>query len=323
MLIHAREAECRWNQRSRRLAVRTKCLAVHEQLRVELPRPPARQDLAHRRLIHLQQRGHRTEVRSERDDRADVQIAVCPPVEPMPDAGRERVVHRRVTERTLHAHRRDASVGSAHRRDADDRLRVEERKRVRRIVEVHPARCQATENCRRHAVDVDFQPHRERSGRAHSRSDPSEPGSGDRLVQLERAAPELFIAEGVVAKNILAATKQRFRVVADRPVERTTSMAVIRRALAIVPRSADVGRDDGCRHHGEKRHNEDRSRESCFHGGLRDRALPRGYRLDGTRLPDACLGETRERERGDRHLHVADGDVEEPSGGHKIHGNRD
>ena len=43
--------------------------------------------------------GRRVERRRQRDDRADVEIAIRPAVEPLADAGRERVVHGRVAER--------------------------------------------------------------------------------------------------------------------------------------------------------------------------------------------------------------------------------
>ena len=69
------------------------------------PGPQRRQHRLHGRLVHLQQVGERRQVGRQRDDRADVEIAVRPAVQPLADAGRERIVDRRVAERALDADR--------------------------------------------------------------------------------------------------------------------------------------------------------------------------------------------------------------------------
>jgi hypothetical protein len=51
-------------------------LAVHRQLGVEPARAPGRQHLLHRVRVDLQQVGERRQIGRQRDDRADVEIAV-------------------------------------------------------------------------------------------------------------------------------------------------------------------------------------------------------------------------------------------------------
>jgi hypothetical protein len=84
--------------------------------------------------VDAEQVGERLEVRRKRHDRADVQIAVGPAVEPLTDAGRERVVDGRVTKRALDAHRLDAAVGIGKSRDADHRIQLEKGDRRRWIM---------------------------------------------------------------------------------------------------------------------------------------------------------------------------------------------
>ena len=85
-------------ERRCRLAVRPKRLAIHEELGVELARAPARGDLAHGCLVHLQQIGQRLLVRGEGDDRADVEITIGPAVEATPDSRSEGVVDGRMAD---------------------------------------------------------------------------------------------------------------------------------------------------------------------------------------------------------------------------------
>src|SRR6266508_3896387 len=73
----------------------------------------AGENLLHGFDVDAEEIGERLEVRRERHDRADVQIAVGPAVQPLADAWRERVVDGRVTKRALDAHRLDAAVGLA------------------------------------------------------------------------------------------------------------------------------------------------------------------------------------------------------------------
>ena len=98
--VDAGEAERRRDQRRRGLAVRPERLAVEEQLGVELARSPAvRAPCAPSAWSRLQQVATALQVGRERDDRADVQVAIGPAVEPLADAGRERVVDGRMAQR--------------------------------------------------------------------------------------------------------------------------------------------------------------------------------------------------------------------------------
>ena len=115
--VDAGEAEGRRDQRRGRLAVGPERLAVEEQLGVELAGPPARAAPCVRCASIV---GRQTEqideglqVGRERDDRADVQVAVRPAVEACADARGERVVDGRVAERALDADgRRRSPVAS-------------------------------------------------------------------------------------------------------------------------------------------------------------------------------------------------------------------
>ena len=120
-------------------------LAVENQLRVELARSPAAQHAAHGRRRDAEQVDERLQVGRECDDRSDVQVTIRPSVQPVADAGRERIVHSGMTERALDAHRTDRAAGIQERGHADDCIRFEQRDRVRRIVEVErlPARSAA------------------------------------------------------------------------------------------------------------------------------------------------------------------------------------
>src|SRR5690349_2789974 len=90
----------RRNQRRRGFLIRPESLAIEEQLRVELARSPTVQDSSHRIFTDTEQLRDGCKIRTQRRDRTDVEIAIDPTVEPFADAGRERVVDRRVTERT-------------------------------------------------------------------------------------------------------------------------------------------------------------------------------------------------------------------------------
>src|SRR5439155_1031674 len=108
--VDAREAEGRWEKRSGLLPIRPERLPVLVKLCVEAARPPAREHCFDRREIDTKEIGAGFEVRRERHDRADVQVAVRPAVEAPADAGGARVVDGRVTEGALEADRSDAAA---------------------------------------------------------------------------------------------------------------------------------------------------------------------------------------------------------------------
>jgi len=105
MVVHAGEAVGRRIERRRRLAVRAERLAVEIELGVVLARPPALQHLAHGGVVDLQELRKGAEIRRKRHDRADVEIAVRPAVEPATDALAQRIVDSGVAERAGDADR--------------------------------------------------------------------------------------------------------------------------------------------------------------------------------------------------------------------------
>src|SRR5438552_3391087 len=135
--VDAREAEGRWEKRSGLLPIRPERLPVLVKLCVEAARPPAREHCFDRREIDAQEIGEGFEVRRERHDGADVQVAVRPAVEAPADAGGERVVDGRVTESALEADRSDAAARVEEARHPHDRIQLEERQGRRGVVEVY------------------------------------------------------------------------------------------------------------------------------------------------------------------------------------------
>jgi hypothetical protein len=71
------------------------------------PGPQLVQHLLDRRLVDAEQIGEGLEVWSERQDEADVEVAIGPAVQPLADAGRKGIVDLRVAQRALRAERLD------------------------------------------------------------------------------------------------------------------------------------------------------------------------------------------------------------------------
>ena len=74
-------------------AIGPKRFSVEKQFGVEFPRSPTVQDGPHSRLVDAQQIGGTGEVRRERDDRAHIQIAICPGIQTVPDAGGKGIIN--------------------------------------------------------------------------------------------------------------------------------------------------------------------------------------------------------------------------------------
>src|SRR5215213_8578705 len=89
MKIHACKTESRRQESCRGFAVRTESLAVEKQLRIELARSPALQNRSHCRFTHAQQFCDWLKIRTQRRDRADVEIAIGPTIKTLADTGRE------------------------------------------------------------------------------------------------------------------------------------------------------------------------------------------------------------------------------------------
>src|SRR6185503_12086449 len=94
--VHPRQSECGRNQRARLPAIGPEGLAVLVQDGVKTPGPPAREHFLDGRLVDAEKIGEGLEVWSERQDEADVEVAIGPAVQALADAGRERVIHLRM-----------------------------------------------------------------------------------------------------------------------------------------------------------------------------------------------------------------------------------
>src|SRR6187455_3713153 len=101
--IDAGEAERRRDQDGSRLAIGTKCLAVHQQQSIGAARTPGVQNRSHRGDIGAEEIGDRLEPWCERNDGADIEIAIGPAIKPMTDAGSKRIVHGGMAQRALDA----------------------------------------------------------------------------------------------------------------------------------------------------------------------------------------------------------------------------
>ena len=120
---------------------------------VEASRAPGVQNRSHRGDIGAEQRGDRLEARRERNDGADVEIAIGPAVAPAPDALRERIVDGGMTERALNSHRGDAAAFVEDAGDADHGVELEQLERDGGILEVDLAARDVTLQGARQGVD--------------------------------------------------------------------------------------------------------------------------------------------------------------------------
>ena len=91
------------------------------------------------------------------DDRADIQVVIRPAVEPPPDAGRQRIVDRRMTERTGDPDARELAsvVDLAHH--ANHRIELEQRQRHGRIVQIDLTRLDRLDHRGRQRAHVDLE----------------------------------------------------------------------------------------------------------------------------------------------------------------------
>src|SRR5579864_875626 len=126
MQIHARKAE-RWrNQHGRSLAIGAKRFAVERKFRVKVARTPTVEHFSHCRLIDAEQIGEGLQIWSESDNRANVQIAICPAIEAVSDAGREGIVDGGMAQGALNADRAQRSLFIEVASDAEDRIQFQE-----------------------------------------------------------------------------------------------------------------------------------------------------------------------------------------------------
>ena len=153
------------------------------------------------------------------DDRADIQIGVCPPIQPPADAARERVIDGRVAERAgdANACQLPGTVDSS--ADADDGVEPKQLDGHRRVVQIDLTAFERDDDFARQGFEVDFETNAERCCRGNS---------GEDLVHAQHIGPQLFVAEGVVAEDALAESMSSGAiVVAARMLDRK----VLRRLL--------------------------------------------------------------------------------------------
>src|SRR5262249_26451758 len=164
------------------------------------------------------------QVGSETDDCPHVEIAVCPAVEPVTDSRREGIVDGRMTERALNADRAQRAAPVEKARYTDDRVEFDQCQRDGRVVRIHQALAQLPQH-RRERVEVHLETDRERGLRADAAADAAEAAALDGLVQLERVAPERFVAEGIEAEGVAPGGDQ---IVLGIPVMRAALISIAR-----------------------------------------------------------------------------------------------
>jgi hypothetical protein len=102
-------------------------------------RSPAREHLLHGGLVDPEKVGERLEVGGERDDGADVQVAVGPAVQALADTRGERVIDVRVAERALDADGLDPPGRVELAGHSHHGVQLEQREGRRGIIEVYLA----------------------------------------------------------------------------------------------------------------------------------------------------------------------------------------
>src|SRR5688572_10866899 len=163
----------------------------------------------------------RPQVRRQRDDPPDVEVARRPAVEPATDARRERVIDIRMAESTRDADRAQLLATIVEEApDPDDRIELKQRKRGGRAGEVDAAIEDVRAKLRRQGVDVYLETQRQGLLGAQARSDTAIAASGDRLVQSQPVAPEGLIAERVESEDLPAAVQNPLRRRVDQLIDR-------------------------------------------------------------------------------------------------------
>src|SRR3569833_411993 len=223
MQVDSRQSERRWNESRCRFAIRTKALAVEEQLGVEFSGTPSGQHLAHAVLVYPEKTCDGAQVGSETDNCADIEIAVGPAIQPVSDARRERVVHTGMTQSALYADRLQAQPGTERARQTDNRIELQQRQRHRQIIKIHQPGAQLPLQGSWQSIDIHLQANGERRFRADTGAYSSKTTAFDRLVQPQSASPESLIAKGVEAEHLLAAQQQVMIALSAQPVVRERS----------------------------------------------------------------------------------------------------
>jgi RNA polymerase sigma factor (sigma-70 family) len=124
-----------------------------------------------------------------------------------------------MTERTLDARRRDVAGGIEATGHPDHGVELEQCQRGRRVVQVDLTPLELLAKASRQRVDVDLQTDGERGSGAEAATDAAVLGAGDRLVQMELAAPEILVTECVVSEDLPSLVDELASIVDDDMVE--------------------------------------------------------------------------------------------------------
>ena len=124
-----------------------------------------------------------------------------------------------MAEGALDADRRDLATLVEPAGDADHRVELQQRQRGRRIVEIDLAPLEQLAQPARERVEVDLEPDAERHRRADTRTDAAVLRAGNCLVEVQLAAPEVLVAEGVEPEDLLSLLDELLRIGLDDLVE--------------------------------------------------------------------------------------------------------
>ena len=108
---------------------------------------------------------------------------------------------------------------AAERHDAKNRLGVDQRQRVGRVVEIDGAVRDRGKHRPWNRIDIELEADGECGRGADPRAHTAKSRAADRLVQLERIAPEPLVAEGITAKDLTSAVEQIAVVLLNRRIE--------------------------------------------------------------------------------------------------------
>src|ERR1051326_305404 len=139
MEVDARQTERRRYQGSRGAAIGTEGLPVHEKFGVKFAGAPTAEDGMDGGLIDAQQIGNRLKVGRETDNRADVQVAIWPAIETMPNARRKCVIDRGMAQRALNAHALQRAVRVEDSGYANHGVQLQQSERNRGIIQIYLA----------------------------------------------------------------------------------------------------------------------------------------------------------------------------------------
>jgi hypothetical protein len=132
-----------------------------------------------------------------------------------------------MAKRALDADRREIATRVEHAGHAHNRVETQQVKRDRRIVEIHAPAQQCLLQLGRQRIDVDLEPNGKRRLRTDACTDATQARALDRVVQAQRRAPEILVAERVVAERMAALRECLLRVIDDLPIDCRERLALV------------------------------------------------------------------------------------------------